>query len=166
MIVYNYDADLEVSDTCVRSSLLSWVDTVSSLKIEGPRLNTIIYTLHMNNTKYENLCNDWCHSCFGQLHKSHWTPPLVIYTWSRHQSISFSKSTSSRPPVTYFRSQSNSFMWLVSFSSPKCPVTRVVLKFSLWQPDHPKRSSIASVNGTLKQNTFLFLRHSSIIKIK
>ena len=24
MIVYNYDADLEVSDTCVRSSLLSW----------------------------------------------------------------------------------------------------------------------------------------------
>ena len=23
MIVYNYDADLEVSDTCVRSSLLS-----------------------------------------------------------------------------------------------------------------------------------------------
>ena len=25
MIVYNYDADLEVSDTCVRSSLLSWV---------------------------------------------------------------------------------------------------------------------------------------------
>ena len=29
----------------------------------------------MNNTKYENLCNDWCHSCIGQLHKSHWTPP-------------------------------------------------------------------------------------------
>jgi len=27
MIVYNYDADLEVSDTCVRSSLLSWVET-------------------------------------------------------------------------------------------------------------------------------------------
>jgi len=25
MIVYNYDADLEVSDTCVRNSLLSWV---------------------------------------------------------------------------------------------------------------------------------------------
>jgi len=25
MIVYNYDADLEVSDTCVRSSLLSWI---------------------------------------------------------------------------------------------------------------------------------------------
>ena len=25
LIVYNYDADLEVSDTCVRSSLLSWV---------------------------------------------------------------------------------------------------------------------------------------------
>ena len=25
MIVYNYDADLEVSDTCVRSSLSSWV---------------------------------------------------------------------------------------------------------------------------------------------
>jgi len=24
MIVYNYDADLEVSDTCVRSSLLSF----------------------------------------------------------------------------------------------------------------------------------------------
>jgi len=29
----------------------------------------------MNNTKYENLCNDWCDSCIGQLHKSHWTPP-------------------------------------------------------------------------------------------
>jgi len=28
----------------------------------------------MNNTKYENLCNDWCDSCIGQLHKSHWTP--------------------------------------------------------------------------------------------
>jgi len=26
MIVYNYDVDLEVSDTCVRSSLLSWVE--------------------------------------------------------------------------------------------------------------------------------------------
>jgi len=39
------------------------------------RLNTIIYTLHVNNTKYENLCNDWCHSCIGHLHKSHWTPP-------------------------------------------------------------------------------------------
>jgi len=26
MIAYNYDADLEVSDTCVRSSLLSWVE--------------------------------------------------------------------------------------------------------------------------------------------
>jgi len=23
---------------------------------------------------YENLCNDWCHSCIGQLHNSHWTP--------------------------------------------------------------------------------------------
>jgi len=29
----------------------------------------------MNNIKYENLCNDWCHSCIGQLHKSHWTLP-------------------------------------------------------------------------------------------
>ena len=26
MIVFNYDADLEVSDTCVRNSLLSWVE--------------------------------------------------------------------------------------------------------------------------------------------
>jgi len=24
----------------------------------------------MNNSKYENLCNDWCHSCIGQLHKA------------------------------------------------------------------------------------------------
>ena len=31
----------------------------------------------MNNTKYENLCNDWCHLCIGQLHKSHWTPPRL-----------------------------------------------------------------------------------------
>ena len=28
MIVFNYDADLEVSDTCVRSSLLSWVESI------------------------------------------------------------------------------------------------------------------------------------------
>jgi len=28
MIVYNDDAELEVSDTCVRNSLLSWVETV------------------------------------------------------------------------------------------------------------------------------------------
>jgi len=45
-------------------------DTLSSLKIEHNNINT----LHMNNTKYENLYNDWCHSCTGQLHKSHWTP--------------------------------------------------------------------------------------------
>ena len=31
MIVYNYDADLEVSDTCIRSSLLSWVELGSIL---------------------------------------------------------------------------------------------------------------------------------------
>jgi len=43
--------------------------------------------------------------------------PPVIYTWSRRQSFSFSKSTSSRPPAVYFRSQSYSFMWLVPFSS-------------------------------------------------
>ena len=30
MIVYNYDPDLEVSDTCVRSSLLSWVWPVTT----------------------------------------------------------------------------------------------------------------------------------------
>jgi len=40
MIVYNYDADLEVSDTCVRSSLLSWVELstdVSDRKIRRER---------------------------------------------------------------------------------------------------------------------------------
>jgi len=31
MIVYNYDADLEVSHTCVRSSLLSWVEFVANI---------------------------------------------------------------------------------------------------------------------------------------
>ena len=31
MVVYNYDADLEVSDTCVRSSLLSWVELRSDI---------------------------------------------------------------------------------------------------------------------------------------
>jgi len=67
----------------------------------------------MNSTKYEKPCNDWCHSCIGQLHKL----PLVMYTWSRRQSFSFSKSTSSRPPVIYFRSQSYSFMWLAPFST-------------------------------------------------
>jgi len=35
----------------------------------------LLLLLYMNNTKYENLCNDWYHSCIGQLHKSHWTPP-------------------------------------------------------------------------------------------
>jgi len=34
MIVYNYDADLEVSDTCVRSSLLSWVELLLSCSLE------------------------------------------------------------------------------------------------------------------------------------
>jgi len=48
---------------------------------------------------------------------SHLTPPPppVIYTWSRRQSFSFSKSTSGRPPVVYFWSQSYSFMWLAPF---------------------------------------------------
>jgi len=73
-------------------------DTVSSLKIEHNNIHNTY-----ENTKYESLCNDWCHSCIGQLHKSHWTPP-------HRQSFSFSKSTSSRPPVIYFGSQSYSFM--------------------------------------------------------
>ena len=34
MIVYNYDADLEVSDTCVRSSLLSRVELVFALPLK------------------------------------------------------------------------------------------------------------------------------------
>jgi len=34
MIVYNYDADLEVSDTCVRRSLLSSVEFGSKTKYE------------------------------------------------------------------------------------------------------------------------------------
>jgi len=51
---------------------------------------------------------------------SHLTPPPpVIYMWSRRQSFSFSKSTSSHPPVVYFRSQSYSFMWLAPFSNSK-----------------------------------------------
>ena len=44
-------------------------------------------------------------------------PPPVIYMWSRRQSFSFSKSTSSRPLVIYFRSRSYSFMWLAPFST-------------------------------------------------
>jgi len=49
---------------------------------------------------------------------SHLTPPPpVIYMWSRCQSFNFSKSTSSRPPVIYFRSQSYSFMWLAPLSN-------------------------------------------------
>jgi len=43
--------------------------------------------------------------------------PPFMYTWSRRQSFSFSKSTSSRPLVIYFRSQSYSFMWLAPFST-------------------------------------------------
>jgi len=55
-------------------------------------------------------------------------PPPVIYTWSRRQSYSFSKSTSSRPPVIYFRSQSYSFMWLAPLSSPS-PSTKKFVRF-------------------------------------
>jgi len=35
MIVYNYDADLEVSDTCVRSSLLSSVELSCNVRPES-----------------------------------------------------------------------------------------------------------------------------------
>ena len=60
----------------------------------------------MNNTEYENLCrpNDWCHSCIGQLHKSHWTPPRR-QSFTREVAASHLVSPS-RPPVIYFRSQS------------------------------------------------------------
>jgi len=36
----------------------------------------------MNDTKYENLCNDWGQSCIGhgQLHKSHLTPRRQSFT--------------------------------------------------------------------------------------
>jgi len=65
----------------------------------------------MNNTKYEKLCNDWCHSCIGQLHKPFNAAAAASHLdVSRRQSFSFSKLTSSRPPVIYFRSQSYSFM--------------------------------------------------------
>ena len=37
MIVYNYDADLEVSDTCVRSSLLSWVEFITNGKVKDSK---------------------------------------------------------------------------------------------------------------------------------
>jgi len=47
MIVYNYDADLEVSDTWVRSSLLSWVEYDT----------TATSTRFGNSSVYE--CNNW-----------------------------------------------------------------------------------------------------------
>jgi len=68
-----------------------------------------------------------------------YTPP-VIYTWSRCQSFSFSKSTSIHPPVIYFRSQSYSFMWLAPFVQ-HCkvllmPATRVLCSNAAktWKP--------------------------------
>jgi len=68
---------------------------------------------------------------------SHLTPlPPVIYTWSRRQSFSFSKSTSSPPTVIYFRSQSYSFMWLAPFSNSavSCAETaeQIEIQFGLW----------------------------------
>ena len=48
MIVYNYDADLEVSDTCVRSSLLSWVGTA------GLDYNTVV--MHVMHTEHKLIC--------------------------------------------------------------------------------------------------------------
>jgi len=54
MIVYNYDADLEVSDTCVRSSLLSWVE-LSMTKISRPR-------------KCENFVLQYFYRCCRRLH--------------------------------------------------------------------------------------------------
>ena len=44
----------------------------------------------MNNTKYENLCNDWGQSCIGhgQLHKSHLTPPPCRQSFTRQVAAS------------------------------------------------------------------------------
>ena len=51
MIVYNHDADLEVSDACVRNSLLSWVTQIFTGRIpflssEQQRRSTIRETKH------------------------------------------------------------------------------------------------------------------------
>ena len=52
--IYNYDADLEVSDTCVRSSLLSWVE-LSWVEL---------YNVNMNIS----LCMCWFICIFDSLH--------------------------------------------------------------------------------------------------
>jgi len=50
MIVYNYDADFEVSDTCVRSSLLSWVElTLNPTPITLRQLVVTLCCYHEQN---------------------------------------------------------------------------------------------------------------------
>jgi len=73
MIVYNYDADLEVSDTCVRSSLLSWVvirneyyysAVESSFKSTGDRdfVTIVSKTITVNKAYYTEatICSKSC----------------------------------------------------------------------------------------------------------
>jgi len=64
MIVYNYDADLEVSDTCVRSSLLSWVELVGQQeghlaceKLSGG----VLAWLSLWSELQTCICHSWCH---------------------------------------------------------------------------------------------------------
>ena len=56
MIVYNYDADLEVSDTCARSSLLScWVESCFFLISQSSlrnQVNCFRYICGMGDSRY------------------------------------------------------------------------------------------------------------------
>jgi len=63
----------------------------------------------MNNTKYENLCNDCCHSCIGQLHESHWTPP-------RHQSFTREVAASHLVSLSRLQAARQSYILEVSHS--------------------------------------------------
>jgi len=47
MIVYNNNADLEVSDTCIRNSLLSWVEEAE--KIKARKMNVIVHGVGESN---------------------------------------------------------------------------------------------------------------------
>jgi len=71
---------------------ISFVAVVASFIL--PRLLCLLKLSDVDfcESEYENLCNDWCHSCTGQLHKS----------TGRRRATSHLVSPS-RPPVIYFK---------------------------------------------------------------
>ena len=77
MIVYNYDADLEVSDTCVRSSLLSWVAVWWNCFRVFYLKNVYILALEMAKPR-----NNHCANCIGTLSFPMYRPVAFVHLLS------------------------------------------------------------------------------------